>query len=120
MTQLNLMDVLGAVNSAPSPIDNMSEIAIVKKIGKAVGLDFHKSERFNGSWEATSWKHKSTYDIHFGYFKIDGRRCVEGQKFIGCGSWHKKLQGGAGSPCIDVDEAIEFFKREIERSERRS
>lgn len=86
-------------------LDKISEAQMVQEIGAALGLTFSKCDFF-GDWRAKIGKMTLCLEYSNYFEGING-----GRRFIGADA--ETGTAGASSPCDSIDEAIEFFKRQI-------
>lgn len=104
MEQITIFDFV-----APEIPDfhNLTEEQIVNVIADAVGLDFKK--RDFGRFVAYEAAYKnSVIDVYVSHYTCYDR---EGEPFISCGFWNKKMLSGASIPADSLQEAIQFFKK---------
>lgn len=92
-------------------INEISEEEMVMIVGCAVGLDFRYKDELFG-WVAGD--KKMNFSIHYSTYTCYDRL---GVRHIGCGyNYNTKGNiGGACSPCDSIEEAIDFFRKGIER-----
>lgn len=90
---------------------DMSEDEIVSEVSKRTGLIFKPDTILS---DGETWfqakKGKTFYNIHVSTY------CDTDIRFIGVG-WDEKTSGG-GSPEDSIDEAVDYFLRQMERGEK--
>lgn len=99
MRQMTIFDFA----KRPTDLDSLQEEEMVSIVGGAIGVEFvNKGDVWK--WEARPNK-KARLNIGYSNYTMRGNN----SRFISCG--YEYGNGGAGSPCDTIDEAIEFFRR---------
>lgn len=110
MRQLDIFDVMPAEEA---DWHQMTLEQIAKTIGNALGLVFTKSQLSDFLGERYSArKNKLSLTVKIGVYACQDRK---GEKFIGCDTWTSS--GGCACNRDSIEDAVEFFKREVERYE---
>ena len=111
MSQLSMFDFMKPdMENLPTSLDELPEDEMVAIINQETGLDFRYKDDF---WKYQAKRGNVTFTV--GYSNYDGT-VHGGARHISC-SWDTKTQG-CGSPCNSVEEAVDFFKKSIERTVR--
>lgn len=89
----------------------MSQEDVVQLIGSELGIVFVWDKHLE-EWICKQKKPKRSIEIDFStYMTCDEN---DGKQFIGIGMNYQN--GGWGSPCDSIDEAIETFKKRLQES----
>lgn len=107
MEQLTIFDYIEP-EIPKTDLDDLPETDMVEALRAATGISFVYRDPLWG-YEATIGKFK--YSVHYSNYSIDDHR-----RFISCG--YGNNMGGAASPCDSLDEAIEWFKKALQRNGR--
>ena len=88
-------------------LEALPEEDMARQVGAALGVVF-KKDPFFGDYRAKVGK--AILCVEYSRFSVDGCELdfKEGDRFIGCDI--KFGTSGAGSPCLSVQEAIEWFE----------
>lgn len=94
---------------------NMTEAEMVDYVGKAIGLTFTYNDFFERyEVKVKGIKKRFVLDIHYDHYSTSWKSDdANGGLFISVG--YDYSHGGGGSPCDSLEEAIDYFKRTIER-----
>ena len=108
MNQITIFDLLEPAEAA---LESMTTADMAREIGRQVGIEF-KPSGWSDEYQAVIGK-KLKLTIHKAHYSCDTVNNKEGDPFIGVG-WDLGTSG-CGSPVDSIEEAVEFFKKAIER-----
>ena len=108
--QISIFDF---VEIPENEIEEMTSGELANVIGTAIGIEF-KPTGWSDEYEAQVGK-KVRLSVNKSHFACDGVNHKEGDAFISCG-WSCGTSG-AGSPIQSIQEAVEWFKKRIEKGE---
>ena len=95
-------------------LETMTLEYIAEQIQRRTGFKFRQSKQFDGYYECQFLGGDVNADFDVGRFSCDGLKHKAGQKFIGCSvNMRVGSMSGRSSPCYDIDEAAEFFKKNV-------
>lgn len=104
--QLSIFDFMGE-------FANLPEEKMVEQVGMLLGIKFTPEVLPKGVWRYTpayEYKRKGlTLTVHY-------MTSIKNKLFISVG-WNKGTAGG-GAPCDSMDEAVSYFRKILERTER--
>jgi len=105
MEQMSIFDFMEIEKT--SDLDAMSEADMVQAVKEATGIDFKFKDDL---WGYVANIGKVQFEVKYSNYSIDDHR-----RFISVGYGTKT--SGVSGPCDSLQEAIQFFKRALERME---
>ena len=111
--QMSIFDFLPQQAEHPD-FHNMTEAEMVSYVGKVLGVTFQYNNHLE-YWECfVSKKRKFKLELCFSHYCHNWKKDeANGELFISVG--YNYTHGGGGSPCDSFEEAIDYFKRTLER-----